>query len=135
MIEEAHRYVQNDRDTELFGFNIFDRIAKEGRKYGVLLGLITQRPSELSETTMSQCSNFLIFRTMHARDVKYLETMIPNASEATVSLIKTLQPGTCMTFGFAFKLPIAVKLQMPNPAPLSNNAQISNIWYQNNMNA
>ncbi len=135
LIEEAHRYVQNDRDTELFGFNIFDRIAKEGRKYGVLLGLITQRPSELSETTMSQCSNFLIFRTMHARDVKYLETMIPNASEATVSLIKTLQPGTCMTFGFAFKLPIAVKLQMPNPAPLSNNAQISNIWYQNNMNA
>ena len=129
IIEEAHRYVQDDTDTRLFGYNIFDRIAKEGRKYGVLLGLVTQRPSEISETSISQCSNFLIFRTMHAKDLHYLETMMPNATEDTMNLIKTLQPGTCMTFGSAFKLPISVKLQMPNPAPLSSNAEISNIWY------
>lgn len=129
VIEEAHRYVQNDTDTKLFGYNIFDRIAKEGRKYGVLLGIITQRPSEISETSISQCSNFLIFRTMHAKDLNYLETMIPSATEDTMYLIKTLQPGTCMTFGSAFKMPISVKLSPPNPTPLSNNAQITNIWY------
>ena len=129
IIEEAHRYVQNDTDTRLFGYNIFDRIAKEGRKYGVLLGLITQRPSEISETSISQCSNFLIFRTMHAKDLSYLETMIPSATADMMHHIKTLQPGTCMTFGSAFKMPISVKLAMPNPAPLSNNAQITNIWY------
>ena len=129
LIEEAHRYVQNDTDTKLFGYNIFDRIAKEGRKYGILLGFITQRPSEISETAISQCSNFLIFRTMHARDVNYLETMMPNVTRDTIATIKTLQPGTCMTFGSAFKIPISVKLQMPNPAPLSSNAQIENIWY------
>lgn len=129
VIEEAHRYVQNDLDTKLFGYNIFDRIAKEGRKYGVLLGFVTQRPSEISETSISQCSNFLIFRTIHARDLNYLETMIPNANEETMDNIKTLQPGTCMTFGTAFKLPISVKLQMPNPMPLSSNAQIDTIWY------
>lgn len=129
LIEEAHRYVQNDMDTKLFGYNIFDRIAKEGRKYGILLGFITQRPSEISETAISQCSNFLIFRTMHARDVNYLETMMPNVTKDTIATIKTLQPGTCMTFGSAFKIPISVKLQMPNPAPLSSNAQIESIWY------
>ena len=129
IIEEAHRYVQDDTDTRLFGYNIFDRIAKEGRKYGVLLGLVTQRPSEISETSISQCANFLIFRTMHAKDLKYLETMMPNTTEDTLNNIKTLQPGTCMTFGSAFKLPISVKLQMPNPAPLSSNAEITNIWY------
>ena len=130
LIEEAHRYVQNDIDTELFGYNIFDRIAKEGRKYGVLLGFITQRPSELSETAMSQCSNFLIFRTMHQRDVNYLETMMPNVTKDTINTIKTLQPGTCMTFGSTFKLPISVKIPMPNPAPLSSNAKITDIWYK-----
>ena len=130
VIEEAHRYVQNDIDTELFGYNIFDRIAKEGRKYGVILGFITQRPSELSETAMSQCSNFLIFRTMHQRDVNYLETMMPNVTKDTINTIKTLQPGTCMTFGSSFTIPISVKLPMPNPAPLSSNAKISEVWYQ-----
>lgn len=129
IIEEAHRYVQNDTDTKLFGYNIFDRIAKEGRKYGVLLGLVTQRPSEISETSISQCSNFLIFRTMHAKDLNYLETMMPNTTEDTMNIIKTLQPGTCMTFGSAFKLPISVKLQMPNPAPLSSNAEVTSLWY------
>ena len=61
ILEEAHRYVQQDSDSKVLGYNIFDRIAKEGRKYGVILGLISQRPSEMSETVLSQCSNFLIF--------------------------------------------------------------------------
>ena len=130
IIEEAHRYVQNDTDESLFGYNIFDRIAKEGRKYGILLGFITQRPSELSETAMSQCANFLIFRTMHERDITYLETMMPNATQDTINTIKTLQPGTCMTFGSAFKVPISVKVPFPNPAPLSSNAKIDVVWYQ-----
>ena len=130
IIEEAHRYVQNDTDETIFGYNIFDRIAKEGRKYGILLGFITQRPSELSETAMSQCSNFLILRTMHERDIHYLETMMPNATKDTINTIKTLQPGICMTFGSAFKVPTTVKIPFPNPAPLSSNAKINVVWYQ-----
>lgn len=129
IIEEAHRYVQKDIDTEIFGYNIFDRIAKEGRKYGVLLGLVTQRPSELSETALSQCSNFLIFRTFNMKDLQYLETMLPNSDKSSINIVKTLQPGTCMTFGLGFKLATTVKLPMPNPEPLSSNAQIDQIWY------
>lgn len=58
MLEEAHRYVQRDNDVNILGYNIFERIAKEGRKFGVVLNLITQRPTELSESVLSQCSNF-----------------------------------------------------------------------------
>lgn len=129
IIEEAHRYVQNDKDEEILGYNIFNRIAKEGRKYGVLLGFITQRPSELSETSISQCSNFLILRTVHPRDVEYIKNLIPNISEEIISELKTLQPGCCMAFGSAFKVPIAIKFDKPNPEPLSNNADIIKLWY------
>ena len=55
----------NDIDKEMLGYNIFERITKEGRKYAVLLGLISQRPSELSTTALSQCSNFLMFKLLH----------------------------------------------------------------------
>ena len=78
MLEEAHRYVQNDRDSELLGYNIFERIAKEGRKFGVILDLITQRPTELSSNVLSQCSNFLIFKLNHPADLEYVEKMVPN---------------------------------------------------------
>ena len=78
ILEEAHRYVQNDSDVEVLGYNIFERITKEGRKYGVLLTLISQRPSELSETSLSQCANFLIFKMLHPMDVEYIKRMIPN---------------------------------------------------------
>ena len=129
IIEEAHRYVQNDNDTIILGYNIFDRITKEGRKYGVLLGLITQRPSELSETTISQCSNFIILRTLHPKDLDFIRNMVPNMSAKIMEQLKTLMPGNCIAFGTAFKVPISLKLEKPDPEPLSNNANIIKLWY------
>lgn len=129
VLEEAHRYVQNDDDTYLLGYNIFDRISKEGRKYGVLLGLISQRPSELSETTLSQCSNFLIFKMLHPKDITYIKDMVPNITTEIVKKLKILQPGTCIAFGSAFKIPSIVKIDMPDPAPTSESCDISNIWF------
>ena len=129
ILEEAHRYVQNDDDVKIFGYNIFDRIAKEGRKYGVILGLISQRPSELSETTMSQCSNFLIFKMQHPYDVKFIREMVPYITDEVVEKMKGLQPGTCVAFGSAFKLPTIIKLEMPNPQPMSQNVDLSRLWY------
>ena len=129
IIEEAHRYVQNDRDAQLLGYNIFDRITKEGRKYGVILGLITQRPSELSDTSISQCSNFIILRTLHPKDLAYIKEMVPNVSEEIIAHLKTLQPGNAIAFGSAFKVPVNVKIDKPNPEPLSSNSNISKIWY------
>ena len=129
VLEEAHRYVQNDNDVNLLGYNIFDRITKEGRKYGVLLGLITQRPSELSETAISQCSNFLIFKVQHPKDVEFIKEIIPNITEETVKKIKLLPPGMCMAFGSGFKIPVIIKFAMPNPAPNSASCNITKSWF------
>ncbi len=125
ILEEAHRYVQNDNDINLLGYNIFERITKEGRKYGVILGLISQRPSELSETSLSQCTNFLIFKMLHPRDVSYIKEMVPNITNEIVKRLRILQPGTCIAFGSAFKVPVVVKLDVPNPAPESSSCDIS----------
>lgn len=129
ILEEAHRYVQQDSDTKILGYNIFDRIAKEGRKYGVILGLISQRPSEMSETVLSQCSNFLIFKMQHPRDVSFIRQMVPFITDEIVEKMKGLQPGTCVVFGSAFKLPTIVKMEMPYPQPMSQNVDVSRLWY------
>ena len=129
IIEEAHRYVQNDNDINLLGYNIFDRIAKEGRKYGVIMGLITQRPCELSTTSLSQCSNFIVFRMFHPADINIIASISSNVSQDTLERIKTLRPGTAMAFGSAFKVPLIIKLELPNPMPESTNVDIENVWY------
>ena len=129
IIEEAHRYVQRDLDQELLGYNIFDRITKEGRKYGVVLGLITQRPSELSETSISQCSNFIVLRTLHPKDLQYIKEMVPNVTDEILAILKTLQPGSAIAFGSAFKVPVSIKMDKPNPEPYSYNSDIAKIWY------
>ena len=128
IVEEAHRYIQNDTDRFLIGYNIFERIAKEGRKYGVLLGLISQRPVELSDTVISQCSSFLIFKMNHPTDVDYIRKMVPNISDEIIEKQKTLQAGTCLGFGMAFKIPLICKLQMPDPRPWSGNCDVVAIW-------
>ena len=127
-LEEAHRYIQKDNDTFLLGYNIFDRIAKEGRKYGVILDIISQRPVEISDTVIAQCNNFLIFKITHPLDIKYIGEMLPNISQDILDKQKILQPGMCVCFGSAFKVPMIVKLKMPDPMPYSSNCDVSNCW-------
>ncbi len=128
ILEEAHRYIQADNDTFLLGYNIFDRIAKEGRKYGAILGIISQRPVEISDTVVAQVSNFLIFKMTHPKDLKYIEEMLPNISSDVIEKQKTLQPGTCVAFGGAFKIPMIIRLNAPDPPPYSSNCDVSKQW-------
>ena len=128
MLEEAHRYGQRDKDIDILGYNIFERIAKEGRKFGVILDLITQRPTELSETVLSQCSNFIIFKLNHPTDLEYIRKMVPNISSDVIEKQKSLQSGTCVAFGRMMRIPMIVKMQMPNPEPQSSNASIYDKW-------
>lgn len=127
-LEESHRYVQDDGDKYLLGYNIFERIAKEGRKYGLILALISQRPVELSDTVIAQCSNFIIFKMTHPRDLEYIAKMLPNISNDIIEKQKTLQPGTAVVFGKAFKIPMIVKMTPPDPAPESSNADVYDTW-------
>lgn len=127
-IEEAHRYVVKDNDVFLLGYNIFERIAKEGRKYGVMLDLVSQRPVEISDTVVSQMSNFLILKMTHPKDLEYIEKMLPNISGDVIDKLNSLQPGTLVAFGSAFKIPLLIKMDMPDPTPYSSNCDIVNRW-------
>ncbi len=130
VLEEAHRYVQNDSDIDIIGYNIFDRITKEGRKYGTILTFITQRPTELSETALSQCSNFIVFRVYHPKDLEIIRNLSTNVSDATIEHIKSLNPGTGMAFGIAFSIPTLINFNLPDPLPRSTSISVSNTWFE-----
>ena len=130
ILEEAHRYVQNDNDINIIGYNIFDRITKEGRKYGTLLTFITQRPSELSSTSLSQCSNFIVFRIFHPKDFEIVKSISTNVTEEALEKLKTLNSGAALIFGTGFKLPLLAELKLPSPMPESTSLNISKIWYE-----
>ncbi|MGI6330167.1 MAG: ATP-binding protein [Bacilli bacterium] len=134
LIEEAHHFIKN-KDNPLYGENVFEQIAKEGRKYGVIITLISQRPTELSETALSQCSSFLLFRTNHPRDLEYMKRAIPNVNTDIIEKQRSVQPGYCVGLGKVFKIPLIVKLDLPNPPPHSSNALVYNIWSGNNNKA
>ena len=129
LLEEAHRYVQNDSDLNIIGYNIFDRITKEGRKYGVILGLITQRPCELSKTALSQCSNYIVLRMFHPDDLEIIKEITHSISENDINKIKSLGPGNALCFGNAFNIPLFTRIDPPNPYPDSSNAHIKDSWF------
>ena len=128
ILEEAHRYVLDGDDKKLFGYNIFERIAKEGRKYGLLLDLITQRPTDINENVISQCANFLIFKINHPSDLEFLAKSVPNMSDDIIEKQKTLQSGTCVAFGRIFKIPMIVKMEKADPPPTSANCEVYKNW-------
>jgi uncharacterized protein len=131
IIEEAHRYVVADNDKFLLGYNIFERIAKEGRKYGVLIDLISQRPVDISETVVAQMSNFLVLKMTHPKDLDYIEKMLPNISSDIIEKLNSLQAGTLVAFGSAFKIPLLIKMDLPNPLPYSSNCNVLERWKGN----
>lgn len=129
LVDEAHRYIRNnDEDEYLIGYNIFERVAKEGRKYGVLLGLISQRPVELSDTVISQLSNFFIFKTNHPLDLDYIKKMIPNINSEIMDKQKGYPSGIALAFGTAFKVPLTIKFDMPDPMINAENCNITGTW-------
>ena len=132
ILEEAHRYVVADNDKFLLGYNIFERIAKEGRKYGVLIDLISQRPVDISETVVAQMSNFLVLKMTHPKDLEYIEKMLPNVSSDIIEKLNSLQSGTLVSFGNAFKIPLLIKMDLPNPLPYSSNCDVIARWKGNN---
>ena len=69
---------------------------------------------------------------MHPKDLDYIRQMVPNVSEEIMAHLKTLQPGNAIAFGSAFKVPVDIKIDMPNPSPKSNSSNITKIWYGEN---
>lgn len=129
IIEEAHRFIRNESNYGVLGYNIFERIAKEGRKFGLLLGISSQRPSELSKTVVSQCSNFIIHRVQNPDDLQYIAKMVPYVNQGMIERLTYLQTGNALVFGTAINLPTLTQFEQASPKPDSDNAQISKKWY------
>ncbi len=129
IIEEAHRFVRSESHSGALNYNIFERVAKEGRKYGLLLGISSQRPSELSKPVVSQCSNFIIHRVQNPDDLSYISRMVPYISEGIINRLTYLQTGNALIFGTAINLPTLAKFERANPPTDSQNAKISEKWY------
>ncbi len=108
--EEAHRYVPADRDLGFFPTRqAIARIAKEGRKYGVSLGVITQRPGELDQTILSQCSTVFAMRLANDRDQDIIRSAIPNSSVSNTSFISSIGNGEAIAFGEAITVPMRMR--------------------------
>ena len=129
IIEEAHRFVRNESNYGAVGYNIFERIAKEGRKFGMLLGISSQRPSELSKTVVSQCSNFIIHRVQNPDDLQYISRMVPYINQNAIDRLTYLQTGHALVFGSAINIPTLTKFEQADPKTDSENAKISEKWY------
>lgn len=132
--EEAHRYVAADRAS---GFGptrrSISRIAKEGRKYGVFLGVVTQRPAELDPTILSQCSTLFALRMINDRDQAILRSAVSDAAANLLAFLPSLATGECLAFGEGVALPMRLKFRMlePHEIPRSEVARGNGIDVEN----
>lgn len=128
VLDEAHRYIKKDIDY-ILKENIFERIAREGRKFSLYLIVSSQRPSELSSTVLSQCGNYIIHRIQNELDMKYIYSVLPYFSEDFTIKIKQQIPGEALVFGNCVPMPLHIKINLANPAPNSDNCDVSREWF------
>ena len=129
--EEAQRYLPSDRvNTNAASRRILERIAKEGRKYGVSLGLVSQRPSDLSESALSQCGTMLAMRLNNDRDQAVLRSTMPEVGRSFVEAIQALRNRECIICGEGVTIPIRVRIDEIDAKykPSSENPIFSELW-------
>ncbi|MDR3672732.1 MAG: DUF87 domain-containing protein [Holophaga sp.] len=128
--DEAHIYLcDGDPATEAAKHSA-ERIAKEGRKYGVSLTVISQRPREVSSTILSQCGSFLCLRISNPDDQSYVRNLLPDSVRGIASMFSTLRRGECVLIGDSVLMPTRIKIDIPSPAPESDDASFYNAWNQ-----
>lgn len=130
ILEEAHRYISERPSRFAIDAGItFQRIAKEGRKYGAFLLVASQRPSELSKTVLSQCNNFIIHRIQNPDDLSQIKQMTPFISETVLKRLPSLPKQHALIFGSAVKIPTTFRVRDADPTPNSDDTQVRDLWY------
>jgi len=127
--EEAHKYVPNSELSKYRSSKTsIERIAKEGRKYGVTLLLASQRPSEISETIFSQCNNFIAMRLTNPVDQGYVKKLLPDSLGTLIDKMTSFRQGEALLVGESIVLPSIVQIDQCNPAPSSNDIPYWELW-------
>jgi len=130
--EEAHNYIPKAGGVEFKASKkSIERIAKEGRKYGLSLMVVSQRPSEVSETIFSQCNNFIALRLTNRVDQNYIKALLPDSSSGLVDLLPSLNQGEAFVVGDSVIIPSLVQLPKPNPEPKSASINVYKEWAEN----
>jgi DNA helicase HerA-like ATPase len=127
--EEAHKYVPKMEGARYTASRMaIERVAKEGRKYGVTLALVTQRPSEISETIFSQCNNFIAMRLSNPDDQNYVKRLLPDTLGSLTDALPTLESGEAILIGDAVVMPSLVKIDRSLPEPSSTDIPYLQEW-------
>lgn len=129
-LEEAQNYIpeKNNGDRESIAKKVFERIAREGRKYGISLLVTSQRPSELSKTVLSQCNSFIIHRLQNPEDQKYVRQLVSAANEDILQQLPILPQQHVIIMGDAVRTPVQARMNTANPRPNSNNPEFIENW-------
>ena len=127
--EEAHNYIpQSENAAYRSSRKSLERIAKEGRKYGISLMVVSQRPSEVSETIFAQCNNFVALRLTNDADQAYVRRLFPDNANGITDILPNLSPGDCIVVGDAVLLPAVVHMPLPEPEPHSRSVRVHLEW-------
>ncbi len=130
LLEEAHRYVASTPSRyAVDATKVFERIAKEGRKYGMFVIVASQRPSELSKTVLSQCSNFVVHRIQNPDDLSQIRQMTPFISDAVLKRLPSLPKQHALVFGTSVNLPTTFKVREASPRPHSDDTKVVDLWF------
>lgn len=129
MCEEAHAYIPRASESQFAGSRkSMERIAKEGRKYGVGLAVVSQRPHEVSETVLAQCGTFICLRITNPDDQGYVRRLVPESEGDLVSILAGLGRGEALVLGEAVPLPTRVQIHKPSPSPNSDDVDFYAKW-------
>jgi DNA helicase HerA-like ATPase len=130
VFEEAHNYLPSTLNTTAAARKTVERIAKEGRKYGVSCMVVSQRPVEVSETILSQCNNYVILRLTNPLDQNYVKRLVPDSFASFTDVLPSLRQGEALIVGEAIPMPMRVQIDFPDPEPDSSDIKFYEKWKQ-----
>jgi DNA helicase HerA-like ATPase/uncharacterized protein YoxC len=132
VLEEAHNYLKPPQEREPPGLRLarhtFERIAREGRKFGLSLIVASQRPCDVSATVLSQCANFIVHRIQNPEDIDYFKKVLPLGSRDLLDQVPILAPGDGFLMGSSVNVPVRVKVNKPVPPPMSETSRPWEAW-------
>ena len=132
VLEEAQNYIHESRrqEEDSISRQVFERIAREGRKYGLGLVVASQRPSEMSKTVLSQCNSFVVHRLQNPEDLRYFKEIVPGIYGQLLEQLPALAPRNALVIGECVQAPVLVEMREAKPVPRSKNPKFYKSWVQ-----
>ena len=129
--DEAHAYIPNNLQlsaSQRRMVEVFEDIAKEGRKFGITLFPATQRPSELNRTIVAQCANFIVGKLNNENDKTLIKGMLPDGDDALIDAVTMFSPGEVLVIGDAVPIPLKIKVDLASERPISRTINFWDVW-------